>query len=78
MDASRGESPKSTAAGAPGGHETGRATVMGGTAVAVAAVPAPSERRSHAEGQHLELRKSEGERGGASASSPVPFMRWVL
>ena len=78
MDASRGMSPKSTAASAPGGHQTGRVSLMGGTAVAVTTVPSPSERRSHAEGQHLELRKSEGERGGASASSPVPFMRWVL
>ena len=77
MDASRGESPKSTAAGAPGGHETGRATVMGGTAVAVAAVPAPSERRSHAEEQQLELKASQ-EWGGASAPSQFHAMRWLV
>jgi hypothetical protein len=77
MDASRGMSPKSTAAGAPRGQETGRATVMGGTAVAVAAVPSPSERRSHAEEQQLELKASK-ERGGASAPSQFHAMRWLV
>ncbi len=77
MDASRGMSPKSTAAGAPGGHKPPGATVMGGAAVAVAAVPAPSERRSHAEEQQLELKASQ-ERGGASAPSQFHAMRWLV
>ncbi len=76
MDASRGMSPNSTAAGAPRG-QTGRATVMGGAAVAVTAVPSPSERRSHAEEQQLELKASQ-ERGGASAPSQFHAMRWLV
>jgi hypothetical protein len=55
----------------------GRATTAGGAAEdAVTAVPSPAERRSHAEGQHLELASYEWERGGAAAPSLVPFMRW--
>ena len=77
MDASRGMSPKSTAASAPGGHQTGRVSLMGGTAVAVTTVPSPSERRSHAEEQQLELKASK-EWGGASAPSHFQAMRWLV
>jgi hypothetical protein len=77
MDASRGVSPKSTAASAPGGHQTGRVTLTGGAAVAAAAVPAPSERRSHAEEQQLELNGSQ-DWGGASAPPHFHAMRWLV
>jgi hypothetical protein len=64
--------------GVPGGLKTGRVTPMGGAADAVSAVLTSPEGRSHEEGQHLVLGRSEGERGGAVAPSPVPFVRWML
>ena len=64
--------------GVPGGLQTGRVTPVGGAAAAVSAVLTSPEGRNHAEGQHLELGRSEGERGGAAAPSPVPFVRWML
>jgi hypothetical protein len=55
---------------------TGRGIPRGGAAAAVTAVLTPPEGRNHEEGQHLVLGSSEGERGGASAPSPLPF-RWL-
>jgi hypothetical protein len=54
---------------------TKTAAITGGTAVAVAAVPAP-EGGSHAESQQLELDTSNNG-GGASAPSPMYQMRWL-
>jgi len=73
VDASRGIAPSP----AQSGREAAGAVLKGGTAAAVTAVLTPAEGRHHAEGQHLELVDSEGERGGAVAPSPVPF-RWLV
>jgi hypothetical protein len=64
--------------GAPGGLEAGRKFFEGETAAAVTVVFDPIERGSHAQRQHVELARSEGERGGAAAPSPVPLMRWMV
>jgi hypothetical protein len=64
--------------GVPGGLKAGRATPCGRTAGAVTVVLTPPEGRNHAEREHLELGRSEGERGGAAAPSPVPFVRWMV
>jgi hypothetical protein len=58
------------------GLETGRETPTGGATAAVTDAHTPPEGRSHAEGQHLELMKTETERGGAGTSSRVP-VRWM-
>jgi hypothetical protein len=55
-----------------------RVTPRGGAAAAVTAVLTPPEGRKHEEGQHVVLGRSEGERGGAEAPSPVPFVRWMV
>ena len=59
------------------GLQAGRVAPEGGTLAAVTSVLAPPEGRNDAQGQHLVLGKSEGERGGAAAPSPVPF-RWLV
>jgi hypothetical protein len=69
-----GNSPKSTAAGAPASRKAGRAESTGGTAVAVPAVARP-ERRNHEEQQQLELGVS-GE-GSAARWRSVRPIRWV-
>jgi hypothetical protein len=63
--------------GVPGGPQAGRVTPRGGAAAAVTAALTPLEGRSHEESQLLELGMIEGERGGAAAPSPVPFLRWL-
>src|SRR5262249_7795332 len=63
--------------GVPGGLSAGRVNPEGGAAAAVTAVLTSPEGRSHEKGQHLVLVRSEGERGGAGAPSPVPSLRWM-
>jgi hypothetical protein len=75
MTAPPGNSPKTTAVGAPASRKAGRAESTGGTAVAVPPVTRP-ERRNHEAQQQLELGVS-GEGGGASAPRPVRPIRWV-
>ena len=64
------------AAGASGGREGDRADTVGGTAVALTAVPLPRGRRRHEVQQQLELRGPK-RWGGAAAPPRGRPLRWL-